>query len=77
MFFLSRCGKVKHPIDALAALPSVPNFNFTAKTSESVLERTGTRPTASERWNTIKNIVVSEEIKDVNKKTSIKEHGRE
>ena len=68
---------MKHPIDALAALPSVPNFNFTAKTSESVLERTGTRPTASERWNTIKNIVVSEEIKDVNKKTSIKEHGRE
>ena len=87
-------------MNALAALPSVPNFKFTAKTSESVLERTGSRPTATERWNTVKKVVVSEEsgiktpesgqehvesppkmndrqIKDVNKKTSIEEHGRE
>ena len=87
-------------MNVLAALPSIPNFKFTAKTSESVLERTGSRPTATERWNTVKKVVVSEksgiktskseqehvesppkmndkQIKNVNKKTSTKEHGKE
>ena len=46
--------------NTLAALPSVPGFTFTAKTSESVLEQTGSRPTASERWSTVKKVVLSE-----------------
>ena len=60
MVIFSRCGKVQHPMNALAALPSVPGFTFTAKTSEGVLEQTGSRPTASERWSTVKKVVLSE-----------------
>ena len=60
MVIFSRCGKVQHPMNTLNALPSVPGFTFTAKISESVLKQTGTRPTASERWSTVKKVVLSE-----------------